>query len=142
MEKTGKCLCGAVSITVKDFHEDVHACHCSMCTQWSAGPFLSVAGGTSKEVMVLPEDAVTCYQSSEWAERGFCKNCGTTLFYHVFYDDVYYLSASLFEETAEQKLTEEIFYDKKPAYYTFANPTVKKTEAEIMAAVQAEFSEA
>ncbi|WP_438713650.1 GFA family protein [Enterococcus sp. AZ109] len=33
--KTAKCLCGKVSIEIKDVHSEVSACHCSMCRKWT-----------------------------------------------------------------------------------------------------------
>lgn len=139
MEKTGKCLCGKVSITVKDFHPEVSACHCSMCRKWTAGPLLSIDAGKGNEVIITPESAVTRYQSSEWAERGFCATCGSSLFYHGLYDDSYYVPIDLFDDQPEAKLKAEIFYDNKPGYYDFANQTEKLTEADIMAQVEAEY---
>lgn len=141
MEKTGKCLCGKVSITIKDFNSEVSACHCSMCRKWTAGPFLSVDAGKGEDLVITPETAVTRYKSSEWAERGFCSTCGTSLFYHGIFDDSYYVPIDLFDEQEDAKLTTEIFYDNKAGYYDFANDTAKVTEAEIMAQVEEEFKE-
>lgn len=141
MKKTGKCLCGKVTITVDDFQPEVSACHCSMCRRWTAGPFLSVDAGKSDNITITPESAVTRYQSSEWAERGFCTTCGSSLFYHGLADDDYYVAADLFDDLGDALLMEEIFYDNKPDYYEFANDTEKSTEADIMAMIQASFEE-
>lgn len=141
MKKTGKCLCGKVSITVSDLHSDISACHCSMCRKWSAGPFLSVDAGKGDSITITPEEAVTRYKSSEWAERGFCSTCGSSLFYHGIFDDSYYVSADLFEDNKDAKLKAEIFYDNRSDAYTFAEETVKLTEADVMAQVNQEFGE-
>lgn len=133
MKQVGTCLCGKVSITVEKMNHEVAACHCSMCRKWTAGPFLSVSAGTSKTITILPENQVTRYSSSAWAERGFCKTCGTSLFYHGLSDDSYYVAVDLFEDNEHFELQEEIFYDRKPAYYAFSNTTQKVTEAEILA---------
>jgi hypothetical protein len=39
MERTGKCMCGAVSYTAKGVDKEIAACHCSMCRRWASGPF-------------------------------------------------------------------------------------------------------
>lgn len=141
MAKTGTCLCGKVSVTVEEFHTEVSACHCSMCRKWTAGPMLSIHGGTAREVTIEPENAVTRYPSSEWAERGFCTTCGTSLFYHGIYDDTYYLPVDLFDDQEDAKLQLEIYYDEKPAYFDFANETKKVTGAEIAAQMQVEIGD-
>ena len=71
----GSCLCGAVHFTAAHCDNHVGACHCNMCRKWGGGPFLEVACGN--EVSFEGEDNISVYQSSDWAERGFCKNCGS-----------------------------------------------------------------
>ena len=78
--KTATCLCGKVSIEVIDVHSEVGACHCLMCRKWGSGPLLTVEAGTAKDIRIHSEDLVSRYKSSEWAERGFCSNCGSNLF--------------------------------------------------------------
>lgn len=141
MKTTGSCLCKKVTITLEHLPTSVTACHCSMCRKWTSGPFLSIEGGPSDKVKIEPENAISRYQSSEWAERGFCSTCGSSLFYHGFDDDIYYFPIDLFESNQQTALTEEIFYDRKPAYYSFANQTKKLTEADILAAVKNELEE-
>jgi hypothetical protein len=41
MDQKGKCMCGAVSYVASQVESGVHACHCSMCRQWSGGPGFS-----------------------------------------------------------------------------------------------------
>ena len=80
MSATGKCLCGAVTFTAQDVENHIHACHCRMCRAWTGGPLL---GATVGEITFTGEDHIKRYTSSEWAERGFCDQCGSTLFYHL-----------------------------------------------------------
>ncbi|MDT2735790.1 GFA family protein [Enterococcus pseudoavium] len=134
--KNAVCLCGKVSIQVTDFQPEVGACHCSMCRKWGSGPLLTIEAGTSADITIHNEAFVSRYQSSEWAERGFCSNCGSNLFYHLLPTDAYSIPIDLFEEQAEAALSLEVYYDQKPAYYDFANPTKKLTEAAILKMVQ------
>ena len=126
----GTCLCGAVSVSVSD-QSSVSACHCGMCRRWGGGPALVVPCGTG--VLIANEDAVTVFRSSEWAERGFCSNCGTHLFYRVLGSGEYFIPAGLLGDDVSLEFTEQIFIDKKPAYYDFANSTEDMTEAEVFA---------
>ena len=49
-ELDGRCLCGAVRITVRDLNPAVSACHCSMCRRWSGSAFMG---------FVAPADGAT-----------------------------------------------------------------------------------
>ena len=80
---------------------------------------MSLAGVLPKDVEINGEEQIQRYLSSEWAERGFCKQCGSSLFYHSLADDEYYFPAGLFDEIDQAKLTTEIFYDQKPAFFHF-----------------------
>lgn len=128
MELQGHCLCGEVRVTIPELSEGITVCHCHMCQKFFGGPFLSLAGVLPKDVEISGEEQIQRYLSSEWAERGFCKQCGSSLFYHSLADDEYYFPAGLFDEIDQAKLTEEIFYDQKPAFFHYQEPTEKLTE--------------
>ena len=82
------------------------------------------------------EDSISLgvYRSSEWAERCFCKTCGTPLFYRLVGKDMHFVSAEAFDDREGYALASQIFIDEKPAYYDFANPTHNMTGAEVFAA--------
>jgi hypothetical protein len=52
-------------------------CHCNMCRIWGGISLLVVHTGASGK------ENISVYPSSEWAECGFCKHCGTHLFYRL-----------------------------------------------------------
>lgn len=72
----------------------------------------------------------TTYQSSDWAERGFCSKCGTHLFYHLLPSNDYIIPAGLFQDDQFQ-LSNEIFIDEKPGFYELKNKTTKMTGQEV-----------
>jgi hypothetical protein len=74
------------------------------------------------------------YRSSEWAERCFCKNCGSTLFYRLVGKNLYFGSAEAFDDRSGMSFTSQVFIDEKPSYYDFANKTHVMTGAEVFAA--------
>lgn len=121
----GRCLCGAVKFQTGDCNH-VHACHCGNCRRWGGGPALAIPCGT--DMKFEGEDGITRYASSEWAERGFCKHCGTHLFTYVRPTGDYYVFAGLFEDQSAFDLVGQIFIDRKPAYYGFSNDTENLTE--------------
>ena len=136
MDKTASCLCGTVSLEIKDAPDTTGACHCGMCRKWSGGVYLGVHCHAD-QVAISGKDNITTFASSDWAERAFCKTCGSNLYYRVtapgpHHGDLH-IGLGLFDDPGEINLTEEIFIDKKPAGYAFANDTNKMTEAEVIA---------
>lgn len=124
----GQCLCGAVSISVPQ-NENVHACHCNMCQRWNGGPLFAFH---CEEIEVEGNEHITHYQSSEWAERAFCKHCGSHLYYHLLGTQSYEVSSGLFSVQTDFTLEDEIFIDKKPSFYELKNDVPKLTEKEVM----------
>jgi hypothetical protein len=124
----GQCLCGAVHIRSKA-NTEVEACHCGTCRRWSGGPLLAIHCGTN--VKIEGESNIQVFNSSAWAERGFCKTCGTHIFYRLKRSNEYIVPAGLFQKQEGLELTEQVFIDKKPAYYEFSNKTRLLTEAEV-----------
>ena len=127
----GHCLCGAVRVAAAPKSRDVEACHCTMCRRWGGTAFLDVQCGT--DVEITGEEHITRYRSSDWAERGFCNRCGTHLFYKYLPHGTYGFTAGLFPDDALEPLSNEIFVDEKPAYYSFDAAGEKLTGAEVMA---------
>lgn len=128
MEVKGSCLCGAVKINIPQIAEEITVCHCRMCQKFFGGPFLSLAGVLPKDFSLHGEEQIQRFMSSEWAERGSCMTCGSSLFYHSLADDEYYFPAGLFDEIDQAKLVGEIFYDQKPAFFHYQEATEKLTE--------------
>jgi len=131
----GSCLCGAVTFTVTLKNEHVDACHCDMCRKWGGGPFMNVMAASAP---VFESDAqLGIYDSSDWAERLFCKNCGSSLMWRMKSnpDQVAIAASSVpLSDAADFRL--QVFIDEKPAYYAFANDTRKMTGPELIAAFQ------
>lgn len=128
---SGSCLCGAVSIQVTEMNAHVGACHCNMCRNWGGGPLMAVDCGTA--VSFDGEQHISVYTSSEWAERGFCRQCGSHLFYRLKRGGAYFIPAGLFENSPDFIFDHQVFIDKKPTYYDFSNATSKMTEAQVFA---------
>ncbi|MGF1503044.1 MAG: GFA family protein [Paracoccaceae bacterium] len=134
----GKCLCGAVTVTLPRPVTEVDACHCGMCrTLCGGGPMFALHAAGGVRPTVDGEESLRTYRSSEWAERVFCGICGTPIWYRFIADDFHSLAAGLFPPEA-LTLTKQIFIEAKPALYDLANETPKLTEAEVIAEYTAE----
>lgn len=74
----GGCQCGAVRFRVEGVLGDASICHCRMCQKASGNfyqPLVSVGGARLTWTRVEPKH----FQSSNFARRGFCPECGTHL---------------------------------------------------------------
>ncbi|MCO7226724.1 GFA family protein [Pleionea sp. CnH1-48] len=130
-ENKGSCLCGAVKVSASQASDAMGACHCSMCRNWGGGPFLTLDCGT--DVEFDGEEMIGVYSSSDWAERGFCKQCGSHLFYRLKPTGQLIMSAGIFDQKTNFDFDHQIFIDEKPEHYAFVNQTENMTGAEVFA---------
>jgi hypothetical protein len=120
-----------VRFRAEGVHVNFSACHCEMCRRWGSGPYLSTG---VQSIAFEGEENVGRYRSSDWAERGFCAKCGTSLFYRLTGPDHYILSISAFDDQERWQMSSQIFTDEKPDFYDFANRTRMMTGAEVFEA--------
>lgn len=128
---TGRCLCGAVRINGTASEPKATACHCDMCRRWSSGPYFEIS---CENVTFEGEDNISKIRSSDWAERAFCKRCGSNLFYHLIDSNEFQIAAGLLDDQSGLRLSLQVFIDEKPPFYTLADKTETMTAAEVFAA--------
>lgn len=80
MALTGGCLCGGVRFLVTERPMGVVNCHCGQCRRFHGhvGAYITVPRGT---VFFQADATLSWYRSSEFAQRGFCGRCGSSLFW-------------------------------------------------------------
>ena len=76
---------------------------------------------------------VRVFKSSDWAERGFCEVCGSSLWYGLLGDGSRHLSAGLFDNAGGGTLVQEYFSDHCPEGYRLAGDHERLTRAETFA---------
>lgn len=131
LEAKGGCMCGAVRFVAYDMPVSTGACHCKMCRRWAGGPNMTIDCGD--KISFEGEANIGRYQSSEWAERGFCKVCGSNLFWRMPETNQHIISAGLLDDESVLTFDHQIFVDHKPTFYEFKNQTHNMTEAEVLA---------
>lgn len=131
-QRSGKCLCGAVTFTVAGEMTETDACHCSMCRRQNAGSaFIGVH--FSDGVTLQNTKGLGLYKGSDWGERGFCKECGTTLFWRLQGEEKdFAIAAGSLDDLSGIKLDAHIFTDEAPAYYTVPTDAPHKTGAQVI----------
>ena len=85
-----------------------------------------------KDVVFEGEENISVYDSSAWAERGFCKICGSHLFYRLKESEEHQIPVGLFKDQDHFNFELQVFIDRKPTFYSFANKTKEMTEAEVI----------
>ena len=123
-------MCGAVTVKSVMAEPALRACHCDMCRRQNSGAFMSIANDPQNVTVNGP---VEVFRSSEWAERAFCKTCGSTLWYGTVHDGARHLSAGLFENAGGAPLKLEFFSDKCPDGYAFAGDHKRLTTEDTIA---------
>ena len=75
---TGGCQCGAVRYRFTQKPKGAHICHCRMC-QKAFGAFYAPLVGGPTEAFEVTRGQLAIFKSSDQADRGFCRDCGTPL---------------------------------------------------------------
>lgn len=127
----GQCHCGAVQFEGKGGIKGVDACHCATCRQLNGGPYMGV--GFHDGITLTQSVSLKWYDSSEWARRGFCGECGTSLFYNLKGTDFYSASSGCVDMPSGMSIGHEYFIDEKPDFYDFSGEHPRLTGAEAFA---------
>ncbi len=114
------CNCGAVKVEIAGEMTAPNACHCSVCRKQS-GHYWASAEFPKSEVVIKGAEAVTWYQASERVRRGFCKTCGSFLFFDAMFQDWIAVAMGAFDAPTQTHLTRHIFTDNKGDYYEIAD---------------------
>lgn len=116
----GACLCGAVKFVVQGTLKAPDACHCSQCRRVS-GHFWASTDVPDDRLTVTGADQVRWYRSSDRAERGFCVNCGSALFWKPTGQQRTAVAMGAFDTPTGARLGLHIFVADKGDYYDIAD---------------------
>lgn len=67
------------------------------------------------------DDGLRWYRSSDWAQRGFCSHCGSSLFYKLNSKDAHIVAPGCIEGDLGRKLSHHICVADKGDYYDIAD---------------------
>jgi hypothetical protein len=113
----GSCLCGAVTFEVAGDLPAPDACHCSQCRKTSGHYFVSTDVPRSA-VTIHGGENVTWYRSSQKVRRGFCKTCGSSLFWDPPPErDWIGIAMGAFDPPTDTKIRIHIHVASKSDYY-------------------------
>lgn len=122
LEREGGCLCGAVRFRARLTGTGFGACHCPMCRKWTGSALLGITVPAAN-VEWTGLDHVARRPSSGWAERAWCRECGSHLWMQATVEGPYLgqveLPIGLFDDPGGLTMTNEIYIDHKPDSYAF-----------------------
>lgn len=134
-QRTGQCLCGAVTFSAVLPSDTIQLCHCKQCQRWTGGGPLTAV--RVKELTLSGEDAIQAYHASDHGERAFCGTCGTTLYWKLQGRRLAFMSAGLFDDQTGLTVREEIFVDHRPDWLPAHAGAKQHDEAEMQAQLNA-----
>lgn len=84
-------------------------------------------------ITLTQSSALKWYDSSAWARRGFCGDCGTSLFYNLKGSSFYSVSSGCLTLPDGMTIGREYFIDEKPDFYDLTGQHPRLTAAEAFA---------
>lgn len=123
----GGCLCGAVRYEVHGPLRDVIDCHCTMC-QRLHGAFGAHSKAKKEHIKIVEDRGLVWYATSDRARRGFCRVCGSHLFWEPVAQDATGILAGTLDSPTGLKTMGHIFMGEKPDFYDLSD-TLPKFEA-------------
>jgi hypothetical protein len=112
----GSCLCGTISFSVSGPLREVVFCHCGQCRK-QTGLFYASTNASDADLKISGAESISWYQSSPTARRGFCKHCGSALFWKYDGLDVTSIQAGAFDKPTGLVAGYHIFCADKGDFY-------------------------
>lgn len=117
--KTGSCLCGAVAFEIHGELRPVIACHCTQCRK-QTGTYMSATAAQDKDMKFTETRGLKWYRSSPEAQRGFCAECGSPLFWKRDGSATTSITAGSIDGPTGAPLEGHIFCESAGDYYEIA----------------------
>lgn len=129
----GGCLCGSIRYRSTAAPVRGVICHCSMCRRHSGAPVLAFVHFPAAQFQWIGGEP-TRFRSSEFAERGFCPKCGSTLSMHeqVLADRVQITVGSL-DEPDRVRVDDHVWTEESIAWFEIADqlPRFKRSSSAV-----------
>jgi len=113
---TGGCLCGAVKYRVDGPMREVVFCHCGQCRR-QTGLYYASTNAADADLTIEGGDNITWFASSDEGRRGFCRHCGSALFWKYQGSEHISIQAGTLDKPTRLTLGYHIFCADKGDFY-------------------------
>ena len=113
---SGSCLCGKVHFEIKQLNRDVVVCHCKQCRK-QTGHIVAATRVSDNDMELVGGEHLTWFDASTDAKRGFCKHCGSLLFWKRTGSDTTSVMAGSLDAPTGLQTISHIFTEFKGDYY-------------------------
>ena len=124
---TGSCLCGGVSFEITGTLRPVIACHCTQCRKQS-GHYGAFTACNDSDFRLTSQETLSWYRASAQAGRGFCKACGSLLFWKGDGSNHTSIAAGSLNGKTGLSTEGHIFCADKGDYYAICDGEYQKAE--------------
>lgn len=118
---TGGCSCGQVRYEVRGKLRDIIACHCTQCRRTS-GHFVAATACRRHAFTLVKSDSLKWYVAVTGFRRGFCSECGSSLFFEEEGGERVSIAAGSLDEPQGLTLVAHIFASEAGDYYRIEGP--------------------
>ena len=110
----GSCFCSAIRFSASLPSKWCAHCHCSMCRKNHGAGYVTWAGfGVDQVKITHGEDQLSWFDSSAGAQRGFCKNCGSSLFFRSErWAGELHIALGSFDNAIDRQPQANVFFEK------------------------------
>jgi hypothetical protein len=116
---SGRCICGAVAFEVRSELRDVVLCHCTECRRWAGHAWPATAAKFDQ--LEFSEGRglrwIDSPDSVHDARRGFCGECGSSLFWQKPGSRTVSIAAGCLDGPTGLRTVEQIWVDSAGDYY-------------------------
>jgi hypothetical protein len=115
---TGRCLCGAVIYEVRGPLRDVLMCHCQECRRWH-GHVAAYTAARRDELVMTEQRGLRWVQSPHsdaGARRGFCGECGSSLFWDPLGREIVSIAAGTLDQPTGLRVAAHWFVSQAADY--------------------------
>jgi len=124
MNKTlsGSCICKGITFSSTETARNIIGCHCQECRK-ASGHFTAATAVKPEHLSINESRTLKWYRASNSAQRGFCSECGCSLFWKPDSGDRISIFAGSLDDTTGLTLTHHIFLAEKGDYYDIDDST-------------------
>jgi len=113
---TGGCCCGGVRYEVRGPLRQIIACHCVQCRRTS-GHFVAATACRRPAFQLVRSETLKWYVAVPGYRRGFCNECGSSLFFEQEGGERISIAAGSLDEPHGLRIVQHIYASEAGDYY-------------------------